>query len=268
LEAWLAHPAMQAGVLPFVVALVVAFVLARSRWLAVAQEAGFAVAVTLAAGWSLDSLTSTRKLAIVGIAVIALCAAVEWKPMQWRRIAAGVCAVLAAATVWMLWRLLAQKDTGPALWAAIPAAGYVALQAGLALHCGEDPVRSAASGAVLGLATGIVAILGASALLGTFALAVGSAAAATLAVQFFRGSEARVGRSISLPAAAVAALAGVNGVMTGELPWYALLPLLLIAPVARLAPATLTTRIRCIAAFALCLIPAAAAIALAWFRPA
>jgi hypothetical protein len=87
-------------------------------------------------------------------------------------------------------------------------------------------------------------------------------------VQLLRGSAAPVGRSISLPAATVAALAGVNGVMTAELSWYALLPLLLIAPVARLVPAMLTPRIRSIAAFALCLIPAAAAIALAWFRPA
>src|SRR4051812_23301423 len=110
LEAWLAHPAMQAGVFPFVAALVVALVLARSRWLAVAQVAGFSVAVTLAAGWSFEALTSTRKLTIIGIAVIALCAAIEWKPMQWRRVGASACAVLAAATVWMLWRLLAQKD--------------------------------------------------------------------------------------------------------------------------------------------------------------
>jgi hypothetical protein len=259
---------MQAGILPFVVALVLAFPLARSRWLAIAQVAGFAVAATLAAGWSLESLTSTRKLAIVGVAVIALCAAIEWKPVQWRRFGAVACVALAAATVWMLWRLLAQKDLGPAALAATLAAGYVLLQTALALHAGEDPARSAASGAVLGFATGIVAILGASALLGTFALAVGSAAAATLAVQFFRGRAAPVGRSISLPAAAVAGLAGVNGVMTGELPWYALLPLLLIAPIGRVAPATLTARIRCIAAFVLCLIPAAAAIALAWFRPA
>src|SRR4051812_20729935 len=106
---------MQAGVLPFAVALVVAFLFARTRWLALAQIAGFAVAVTLAAGWSLESLTSTRKLAIVGVASIVVCAAIEWKPTRWRRVAAAVCAVLAAATVWMLWRLLAQKDIGPAV---------------------------------------------------------------------------------------------------------------------------------------------------------
>ena len=268
MEAWLAHPAIQAGILPFVVALVVAFLLARTRWLALAQVAGFAVAVTLAAGWSFESLTSTRKLAIVGVATIAMCAAIEWKPAQWRRVALAVCIVLAASAVWMLWRLLAQKEVAPAVLAAVLAGGYVAMQSALALQSGDDPVRSAASGAVLGMATGIVAILGASAVLGTFALAVGSAGAATLAVQFIRGRASPVGRSISLPAAVVAALAGVNGVMTAELPWYALLPLLLCVPITRLAPSTLTARVLCIAAFALCLIPAAAAIALAWFRPA
>ena len=268
METLLAHPAMQAGILPFFVALVLALPLARTRWLSVAQGAGFVVCVWLAVGWSLEAMTSTRKLAICGAAVVALCAGVEWLARRWRAVAAAASAVLACAALWMLWRLLAQKETGPAVLAGVLAAAYVAAQAGTMLHAGDDPVCCAAAGSVLGFATGIVAILGASAVLGTFALAAGSAAAATLAAQFLRNGTAPVGRSISLPAATVSALAGVNGVMAAELSWYALLPLLLVAPVARIAPATLSVRLRCIAAFALALVPAAAAVALAWFRPA
>jgi hypothetical protein len=259
---------MPAGILPFAVGLIVAFPLARTRWLSLAQVAGFIVCVTLATGWSLEPMTSTRKLAVAGVAVVVLCAVVESDTARWRAVAAIVSAVLAAATLWMLWRLLAQKEMGAAALAGVPATLYVAAQSGAMLHAGDDPPRAAAAGAVLGLATGVVAILGASAVLGTFALAAGSAAAATLGAQFLRNAAAPVGRSLSLPVATVAGLAGVNGVMTAELPWYALLPLLLVAPIARLAPATLPVRLRCVAAFALALVPAAAAVALAWFRPA
>ncbi|HEY8048271.1 MAG TPA: hypothetical protein VIE63_03805, partial [Ramlibacter sp.] len=266
METWLSHPAMQAAAIPFVAAFAVALALGRTRWLAFAQVIGFVPSATLAIGWSIESLTSTRKLAIIGAAVLVLCVLVEWGHSRWRATATASCAVLAVACVWMLWRLLAQRDAGAAVLAAVLAATYVAAQAAMMLRAGEDPVRAAAAGSTLGWATGVVALLGASAVLGTVALAVGSAAFATLGVQWLRGAAAPTGRSISLPAATVAGLAGVNAVMAAELPGYALLPLLLVVPAARLAPSTLGVRPRAIAAVALAIVPAAAAVALAWFH--
>jgi hypothetical protein len=268
MDIWLAHPAVQAAGLPFLVALAMAWPLARTRWLALPQAAGFAATATLAIGWSLESLTSTRKLALAGVAAILLCALIEMLDDRRRTATALACIALAAATVWMLWRLLAQQDAAHAVLTGVVAAGYVAAQGALVLRAGDDPVRAAAAGAVLAWGTGVVAILGASAVLGTVALAAGSAAIATLGVQFLRGAGGPAGRSIALPAAAVAALAGANAVLTAELPWYALLPLLLVVPAAQLAPATLRPRARALSALALAFVPAAAAVALAWFCPA
>jgi len=265
LQEWLGHPAVQGGGLPFVVALVLAAALARTRWLAFAQAAGFAACVTLAIGWSFESLTSTRKLAIVAVASVLLCLFVE----RFRTRASNVaCIVLiAASSTWVLWRLLAQMDLPAALAAGLLAAAYVAWLTGSSLKASADPVRGAAAGAALGFGTGVLAILGASAVLGVAALAAGSAAAATLVVQALRNSPSPVERSISLPAVTAAALAGTAAVMTAELPGYALLPMLAVPPATLLARPAGAFR-RGALAFVFALVPAAIAVALVWFRPA
>jgi len=268
LDIWLSHPAVQAGVLPFIVALVVALPLARTRWLALAQVAGFAVCVTLVAGWSLESLTSTRKLAIIGVASVALCVLVEMWTANWRAAIAAASLALAIAAIWMTWRVLVQKEPGPAIFAAVLVGGYVAAQCALSLQAGEDPVRCTSAAVVFALASGVVAVLGASAVLGSMAISVGASAMATLAIPFIRNVPPPRGRSVALPATAVAALAGAAAVLVADLSAYCLLPLLLVAPAARLAPALRPMRVRALVAFSFAVVPAACAIALAWFRPA
>jgi hypothetical protein len=251
--------------MPFVVALALAAFLARTRWLAIAQAAGFAVSVTLAVGWSFESLTSTRKLALVAVASLLLCLLVE---RLRTKVADIVCvALLALSNTWVLWRLLAQKDLVAAVVAGVLAAAYVAWISGSTLKVSDDPVRGAAGGAALGFGTGVLAILGASAVLGVVALAVGSAAAATLLVQALRNTSAPAGRSISLPAASAAALVGTAAVMTAELPWYALLPMLAV-PHATLLSRPTGVFARAALAFVFALVPAAVAAVLAWFHPA
>jgi hypothetical protein len=264
LQEWLSHPAVQGGFLPFLVALAVAAPLARTRWLALAQAAGFAVCVTLAIGWSLESLTSTRKLAMVTIASPVLGVFVE--RVRTRAAEAAAVLLLAAASSWVFWRVLAQKELVATAGAGLLTAGYVAWQAAAALRISRDPVRGAAAAAALGFGTGVVAILGASALLGVAGLAAGSAAAATLLVQALRGKAAPDGRSMALPATAAAALVAVAAVMTAQLPWYVLLPMLAVAPASLLARSR-GVRWRAPLAFALSLAPALGAVALAWYRP-
>jgi hypothetical protein len=267
-EVWFQHPAVQAAVLPFIAALVVAIPLARTRWLGLAQAAGFIACASIAVGWAIEPLTATRKLAFIGAASALLVVAIELAGARSRLVAASVMLALAGGTVWMLWRVLAQKEVGAAVVTGAIASGWMIFQSAAALRVSRDPVRGAAAGAALGWATGIVAILGASGLLGVLALAAGSAAAATLLVQMARNTAPPAGRSISLPAVTVAALAAAAVVLTAELAWYVLLPLLAVVPLAGIAPASLSARARGIAAFALGAAPAAAAVALAWFRPA
>lgn len=77
---------------------------------------------------------------------------------------------------------------------------------------------------------------------------------------------APTGRSLSLPATAVAALVAAVAVLAAQLPWYAPLPLLGVAPATCLARAA-NVRWRAFFAFALAMVPAVLAAGLAWFRP-
>jgi hypothetical protein len=266
LDEWLGHPAVQAGVLPFAVALAVGAPLARTRWLALAQALGIAACATLALGWSLESLTSTRKLALAGIASLALCVLLELARDRTRAARLATIVLLAAASVWVLWRVLAQKEMLPAAAAGLLAAAYVAWQLAAVIEVSADPVRGSAAGTVLAFATGGLAILGATALLGVLSIAAGSAALAILLIQVVRNAPAPGGRSICVPAAAIAALAAPAAVMAAELAWYTLLPLLLVAPATLLASSA-GTRSRAAVACAAAIVPAIAALLLAWFRP-
>lgn len=264
----LGHPAIQSGAAPFVVALAFSAALARTRMLALAQVAGFLTLAALAIGFSFESLTSTRKLVLIGSATALLAVAIEWRGLPRRAVQVAVVVAVAAASTWMLWRLLAQKDLGAALLAAALAAAYVAAVAGATLHVSTDPVRGAAAGLMLGLGTGALGVLGASAVLGLAGIAVGAAAGATLLVQMLRGRPADPGTSISLPASSIAAMVGVLAVLSASLPWFALLPVLAAPWATRLVPLTVRPLwLRAFLTAAAALVPMAVAVAAAWFAP-
>jgi hypothetical protein len=86
----------------------------------------------------------------------------------------------------------------------------------------------------LGLGTGGAALLGASALLGQFGLALGSAASAYLLIQMISNRPLPCGRSYTLPLSLISGLTGSLAVLTAELPWYALAPLAAIPLLAKI----------------------------------
>ena len=117
----LQNPAVQAGVLPFAAALVVAALLRNTRQLGLAIAAGFLCAVALTMGFGFESLTSLKKLVLVGIAAAALGAMLETPgagaallvqmlssagaPVGWSlgfsaQVIAGLVALLAVALAW------------------------------------------------------------------------------------------------------------------------------------------------------------------------
>src|SRR3569832_496178 len=159
MEAWLGHPAVQGGLLPFAVSFAAAGALARTRWLALALLAGFAICATLVIGWSIESLSTTRKLALIGAGTSALCLAVEQERAVSIKLRATCVFALAAASPWMVSRLLGQKAAAAALAAGALAASYVALQCAGTLAISRDPVRGAASGVMLGAGAGTTAKL-------------------------------------------------------------------------------------------------------------
>jgi len=267
MEELLQNPAIQAGILPFAAALIVAAVLRNTRQLGLAIAAGFLCAVALTMGFSFESLTSVKKLVLVGIAAAALGVVLEITTNQprWphRLILA---AVVAAGVFWVLQRILQQKDASMAAVAGAAAAFYcLALLAG-AERASRDPVCAAATVLVVGLASGALALLGASAQLAQLGIALGAGAGAALLVQMVAGASAPVGWTLGLAAQWIAGLIGLLAVFTGSLPWYCLLPLPLVAWSAKLAPGPARpVWQRAVLTVLFALVPVSLAVALAWF---
>jgi hypothetical protein len=267
-EQLLQNPAFQAAILPFSAALLVAILLQNTRLLGLTQLAAFLAMASLSIGFSLESLTAVKKLMLItlgsGLAVVAL----EWLPSKRSQADRLLLALLAAGSIWMLWRFLGQLDGVRGWGFGALSALYVAALVGSTLRVSEDPVRGASVGLMLGVGTGGLGILGASAVLGSAAIAVGAGAGAALLLQMLRGKPAAVGRTIAVPAATVAALAGVLATFSGALPWYCLVPVLAAPWASCLVPGTVQrVWLKAVVCSALALAPMAVAIALAWFAP-
>jgi hypothetical protein len=252
-----------------VVALVLALLLRRSRQLGLPIAAAFACAVALTMGFGFESLTSLKKLVLVAVAFAAVGAVLESANIQpgwFHRLALS--RALALATLWMLQRILQQRDASGALLAGTGAALYcVTLLAG-GERVSRDPMCAAAVALVLGLASGALALLGASAQLAQLGIAIGAGAGAVLLVQVLSSANPPVGWTLALFAQVAAALIGLLAVFTGSLPWYCLLPL----PLPLIAWAASITRPnrgpvwrRAVLPALLALGPALVAVALAWF---
>ncbi|MES1979860.1 MAG: hypothetical protein V4451_17615 [Pseudomonadota bacterium] len=261
------NPAVQAGVAPFVVALVVAVLLHRTRLLGLAIGAGFFMVIFLVLGFSFDSLTSVRKMILAGTAATILVLVLELTRVQASKAARAALAVLAAAAaVWVVLRVLQQKEAGPALLAGAAAALYLGALVESGNRAGDDSVRAASGALMLGLCSGGLALLGASASLAQVGIAIGASSGAALLIQMLTGKHAPTGWTLALPATVVAGLVGLLAVFTGSLPWYCLLPTLAIPYGPRVVPAGkwpvwLTAFLSALAA----LVPMLLAVAIAWF---
>ncbi|MCJ0766146.1 hypothetical protein [Variovorax terrae] len=228
----LSHPAMQAAVVPFVVALVVASFW-RGRFAALAVTGGFAACVAFTVGWDLEPLSSARKLELVVVAAGAVSLVLGFLPARRGRLLGVVLPALAAtAACWVGWNLMKQMEVPNMLLAIAGAAVFVA--ALVYLSNGLPDARIAqASAAVLAWAAGALALLGASAVLSLFSLSAGSASAAVFGLQLLlRRRDLRPWDA--LPASVTAALVALLSCLSGGVPWYALLPLLAVPLTGRL----------------------------------
>ena len=235
MHALFTHPAVQAILAPFLVALLTAELLQRLRLSGLAIIAGFALTVYLLHGFSYVPLTGTRKIIWLGIASgliaipLSLINTSLWRP---------VLTVLAAGSVvWVTLHVLMQHSLPIALqWGA-----GCALYVGWLVYWMDDlqdhPVRAASAGMALGLGTGATLFIAGALLLGKLDLAVGSAALAYLFIMFVSNSHLSCGRTFTLPLAIITSLSGSLAVLSTKLPWYTLLPLAII-PLAAKLPAS------------------------------
>jgi hypothetical protein len=229
LQELLNHPAVQAGFAPFLVALITAELFQRIRLSGLAIIAGFAVTVYLASDFTIEPLTASRKIVLLGLIGAALGLLLSLLQTRW--LAALLPLLGGAAAIWTAQRILQQQAPQIALLWGAGCAAYVAILVWGMDKLENEPLRAASAATALGMGTGGAALVGASALLGQFGLALGSAAAAYLLIHMLSNQGLPAGRVFTLPLALIAGLTGCVAVLSAKLPWYAL-PILAAIPLA------------------------------------
>jgi hypothetical protein len=266
MEELLGYPAVQAGVAPFVAALIVVLLLQRARLAGLAVPAAFFTTYALVEGLAFTPLTVTHKLALLAAAapVVGLLADFAFRPT---RIGVIVLALAAAAgTLWMVWPVLQQKGAREAwLLGASALVSVALLVAVFEASLRGASVRAGGAGLALGLGVGAAAIIGASAKYGSLGLSLGAASGAFLLPQMITGKGIPGGTTYTLPIALTCGLVAAGAMVIAEVPWYAGLTLALVPaaaclPVPQRAPVWLQAVIVSLYGFAV----AAAACWLAW----
>ena len=226
---------MSPGLAPFLAALIVAELLQRPRLSGLAIIAGFAATVYLASDFNFYPLTASRKIVLSGLAGTILALLLGLLRTRW--FGALLPVLGGAAAIWTAQRILQQQEPQLVLQWGAACAVYVALLVwGMDKLLDQEPLRAASAGTALGIGTGAAALVGASALLGQFGLAIGSAAAAHLLIQMFTNQTLSTGRVFTFPLALITGLTGCIAVLSARLPWYALIILAGIPLAARLVP--------------------------------
>jgi hypothetical protein len=222
------QPLVQAGLAPFLAALITAELFQRIRLSGLAIIAGFAVTIYLAGDFSFEPLTSTRKIVMLGLIGAALGLLLDLLRLSW---ASALLPILGgAAAVWVALPVFQHRAPEIVLLWGAGCAAYVAILVWAMNSLESDSLRSANAAAALGLGTGGAALLGSSLLLGKFGLALGSAAVAVALIQMLFNQTFSTGRVFTLPLAIIAGIIGCMAVLNGQLPWYAL-PLLAAIPI-------------------------------------
>lgn len=234
MQALLHHPAVQAGLIPFVVALIVAELLQRVRLSGLVLLLAFAAMVYLSNVFAFGVLTAPRKIVLLGMAspLLAILPAV----FQGAWVRPLLVALGGVAAVWMSLRILQNQPTAHMLLWGAGGAVYTGWLVYWTNKLHNQPVRAGAAGMALGVGTGVAAIFGASLTLGMFGAALGAAAGAYLLIHMVSNSYLPCGYVYTLPLAIITGLVGTLAAMATELPWYALLALAAIPPVAWLIP--------------------------------
>ena len=233
MHALLTHPAVQAILAPFLVALLTAELLQRMRLSGLAIIAGFAITVYLISGFAYAPLTSTHK--IIWLCVGSALLAIPLSLLNWTLWRPVLTVLAAAAAVWVAQRVLLQHPTALALQWGLGCALYVGWLVFWMDGLQDSPVRAGSAGMALGLGTGAALMIAGSSLLGKYDLAIGSAAAAYLFIMLVSNSHLPCGRSFTLPLSLIAGLTGCLAVLTVRLPWY-VLPVLAAIPLAAKLP--------------------------------
>lgn len=262
----LGHPAVQSSIVPLFSAFAIGGIFLRVRFSGLCIACGFLATVYMVGNFALEPLTATRKLVVVGVSATILGAILDLAFRSTRSVRIGLAAIFGAASIWVFWSVLAQQATSASLLAGSGTAVLVMWLVGISLPLQDDPVRAGAVGVGLGLGAGAAAILGASALLGQYGLALGAACGGFLLMVMFFGRRVAAGATAVLTVAVVGGLVAGAAVLLADLPWWAAAVLALVPLAVRLPlPMRSATWIQIAFACAYALIVAAAACGLAYW---
>jgi hypothetical protein len=265
MQEWLIHPVVQGAIMPFLAGLVASAILAPLRLAGLAAVAGFAAAVYLVVGFQFSPMTTVRKIVLLGLMApaVGVAADLAFKPTRITAPLFGV--VLGAASIWVFLAVLRQKELAQALLLGGGTALYVAWLVGISLTLRDDSVRAGAASFALGLGTGVAAVFAASATLGLYAMAFGTASSAFLLVQMLAGRRIFAGITFTLTAGLLAGLLGAAAFYLAQLPWYALAVMAFVPLAARVpVPAKWPIWGQVVAISTLTLCVAAVSCSLAW----
>jgi hypothetical protein len=262
----LGHPAAQSSIVPLFAAFAIGGIFLRARLSGLGIASGFLVTVYLVGNFALEPLTATRKLVVVGSGAPVLGAIFDLAFRSTRTVRIGLAAIFGAASIWVFWSVLVQQPIGASLLAGVGTALLMMWLIGISLPLQDDPIRAGAAGVGLGLGAGTAAILGASALLGQYGLALGSACGGFLLLVMLFGRRVAAGATVMLTVAVLASLVAGAAVLLADLPWWSAAVLTLVPLAVRLPlPVRSTAWIRTVLACAYALTVAAAACGLAYW---
>lgn len=226
--------AVQGGVAPLVVALILAAALVRARLSGLAVVGGFLTAAYLTGSLGIWPLTAVRKALLLGLLAPAAGVFLDFA-MQPRRFAGlSLGGLFALASVWVFWSVLAQRPTAEAIALGGGTVAFVLWTVATTLPLQGEPLRIGAIGLALGLGTGIGAILGASAALGLLGISLAAGAGGFLLVAVIRGNRVAGGATLALSVSVIPALVGAAALLLAKLPWWSLAVLAVVPLAARL----------------------------------
>lgn len=256
MHALVTHPAVQAVLAPFLVALLTAELFQRMRLSGLAIIAGFAITVYLLSGFSYTPNTSTHK--IIWLCVGSGLLAIPLSLLNWTLWRPVLTVMAAVAAIWVSLRVLQQHPTAVAMQWGAGSALFVAWLVFWMDDIRDYPVRAASAGLALGLGTGAALLIAGSTLLGKYDLAIGSAATAYMFIMFASNAHLSCGRTFTLPLALITGLTACLAVLTGKLPWYtlavfAVIPLAAKLPVSDQSPVWIQATLLSAATLALAL---------------
>jgi hypothetical protein len=266
------NPALQAafqgGIAPFAVAFIVATALARTRFAWLAIVAAYATQVALSTGFSFTPMSASRKILLLSLMAPVMGIAAYALEARGRSIAYALAALAALTAIWVFWAVLQQREGASAWMTGTGIAVFAAALVALMLSLRGDPLRAAAAGVGLGLATGIVALMSASVGFMTSGISVAAGAGALLLVNAFQREPPPPGFLGTLTIGVMIALFAEGALMLAKLPWYALAALLLVPlavhlPVREASPPVTRAAIL----FACALVAALVPIAAVWVAP-